>query len=83
MAQKLKPKVLAVVCMVCYMPKINHIDFRCGMGCYTLCCYSPDDCISFVIDLLYLCSCLEDLAVYVKALDDCLLRIPPNSLSKV
>lgn len=29
------------------------------------------------------CSCAEDLSVYVKALEDCVLRIPPNSLSKV
>ncbi|KAI8568820.1 hypothetical protein RHMOL_Rhmol02G0229900 [Rhododendron molle] len=35
MAQKLKPKVLVVVYKVCYMPKIIHVDFRCGTGCYT------------------------------------------------
>lgn len=29
------------------------------------------------------CSCVGDLSVYVKALEDCVLRIPPNSLSKV
>lgn len=40
-------------------------------------------CFSFVIELFCQCSCPEDLAVYVKALDGCLLRIPPNSLSKV
>lgn len=35
--------------------------------------------------LLTFCSgsCVEDLAVYIKALKDCLLRIPPDSFSKV
>jgi hypothetical protein len=28
-------------------------------------------------------SCAKDIEVYVKALEDCLLRIPSNSLSKV
>jgi hypothetical protein len=38
---------------------------------------------SDVLFLVYAFSCDEDLAVYVKALEDHLLRIPANSLSKV
>lgn len=38
---------------------------------------------SDVLFLVYACSCDEDLSVYVKSLEDRLLRIPPNSLSKV
>ncbi|KAI8558445.1 hypothetical protein RHMOL_Rhmol04G0094300 [Rhododendron molle] len=36
MAQKLKRKVLVVAHKVCYIPKIIHVDFRCGVGCYNL-----------------------------------------------
>ncbi|KAI8526656.1 hypothetical protein RHMOL_Rhmol12G0012800 [Rhododendron molle] len=36
MAQKLKYKVLVVAHKVCYMPKIIHVVFRCGTGCYNL-----------------------------------------------
>lgn len=35
------------------------------------------------LNTLALCSCEGDLAFYVSALQDCLPRIPPNSLSKV
>ncbi|KAI8546991.1 hypothetical protein RHMOL_Rhmol07G0161900 [Rhododendron molle] len=34
MAQKLKHKVLVVAHKICYMPKIIHVNFRCGTGCY-------------------------------------------------
>ncbi|KAH7867287.1 hypothetical protein Vadar_031347 [Vaccinium darrowii] len=49
------------------------------LQCETLCIKpARDGCSTGVARLC----CPEDLAVYVKALDDCLLRIPPNSLSK-
>ncbi|KAI8530449.1 hypothetical protein RHMOL_Rhmol11G0059100 [Rhododendron molle] len=36
MSQKLKPKVLVVAHKVCYMSKIIHVNFKCGMECYKL-----------------------------------------------
>ncbi|KAG5550706.1 hypothetical protein RHGRI_015610 [Rhododendron griersonianum] len=49
------------------------------LQCETLCIKpARDGCSTGVARLC----CPEDLAVYVKALDGCLLRIPPNSLSK-
>ncbi|XP_015583609.1 uncharacterized protein LOC8287922 isoform X1 [Ricinus communis] len=50
-----------------------------ALQCETLCVKpARDGCSTGVARL----RCTEDLAVYVKALEDCLLRIPPNSLSK-
>ncbi|CAL0328327.1 unnamed protein product [Lupinus luteus] len=49
------------------------------LQCETLCVKpSKDGCSTGVARLC----CSKDLAIYVKALEDCLLRIPPNSLSK-
>ncbi|KAK7294798.1 hypothetical protein RJT34_17694 [Clitoria ternatea] len=49
------------------------------LQCKTLCVKpAKDGCSTGVARLC----CSKDLAVYVKALEDCLLRIPPNSLSK-
>ncbi|KAE8696597.1 D-alanine--D-alanine ligase family protein isoform 2 [Hibiscus syriacus] len=49
------------------------------LQCETLCIKpARDGCSTGVARLC----CAEDLAVYTKALDDCLLRIPPNSFSK-
>ena len=39
--------------------------------------------VLFRVKFIFACSCAEDLLVYVKALEDCLHRIPPNSFSKV
>ncbi|KAI8542850.1 hypothetical protein RHMOL_Rhmol08G0171700 [Rhododendron molle] len=36
MTQKLNHKVLVVTHKVCYKPKIIHVNFRCGTGCYNL-----------------------------------------------
>ncbi|KAE9622274.1 putative D-alanine--(R)-lactate ligase [Lupinus albus] len=50
-----------------------------NLQCETLCVKpSKDGCSTGVARLC----CSKDLAIYVKALEDCLLRIPPNSLSK-
>ncbi|KAJ9185445.1 hypothetical protein P3X46_005083 [Hevea brasiliensis] len=50
-----------------------------NLQCETLCVKpARDGCSTGVARLC----CVEDLAVYVKALGDCHLRIPPNSLSK-
>ncbi|XVF76908.1 hypothetical protein PTKIN_Ptkin13bG0305000 [Pterospermum kingtungense] len=49
------------------------------LQCETLCVKpARDGCSTGVARLC----CAEDLLVYAKALDDCLLRIPPNSFSK-
>ncbi|XAR68744.1 D-alanine--D-alanine ligase [Bertholletia excelsa] len=50
------------------------------LQCETLCIKpARDGCSTGVARLC----CSEDLAVYVNALKDCLLRIPPNSFSKI
>ncbi|XP_012089736.1 uncharacterized protein LOC105648070 isoform X1 [Jatropha curcas] len=50
-----------------------------ALQCKTLCVKpARDGCSTGVARLC----CVEDLAVYVKALEDCLLRILPNSFSK-
>ncbi|KAB2035500.1 hypothetical protein ES319_D04G156500v1 [Gossypium barbadense] len=54
-------------------------DLISKLQCETLCIKpARDGCSTGVARLC----CAEDLAVYAKALDDCLLRIPPNSFSK-
>ncbi|KAL4346859.1 hypothetical protein GQ457_17G006130 [Hibiscus cannabinus] len=54
-------------------------DLISKLQCETLCIKpARDGCSTGVARLC----CAEDLAVYTKALDDCLLRIPPNSFSK-
>ncbi|XP_020211469.1 uncharacterized protein LOC109796203 isoform X1 [Cajanus cajan] len=54
-------------------------DLTWKLQCQTLCVKpAKDGCSTGVARLC----CSEDLAIYVKALEDCLLRIPPNSLSK-
>ncbi|XP_021289787.1 uncharacterized protein LOC110420741 [Herrania umbratica] len=54
-------------------------DLTSKLECETLCIKpARDGCSTGVARLC----CAEDLAVYAKALDDCLLRIPPNSFSK-
>ncbi|KAJ1387599.1 Pre-ATP-grasp domain superfamily [Sesbania bispinosa] len=60
---------------------INDIwhDLSQKLQCETLCVKpAKDGCSTGVARLC----CSNDLAIYVKALEDCLLRIPPNSLSK-
>ncbi|KAF5747659.1 hypothetical protein HS088_TW05G00386 [Tripterygium wilfordii] len=58
--------------------KIWH-ELTSKLQCETLCVKpARDGCSTGVARLC----CQEDLAVYVKALKECLLRIPPNSLSK-
>ncbi|KAA3463737.1 D-alanine--D-alanine ligase [Gossypium australe] len=53
-------------------------DLISKLQCETLCIKpARDGCSTGVARF-----CSEDLAVYAKALDDCLLRIPPNSFSK-
>ncbi|KAL5166730.1 D-alanine--D-alanine ligase [Glycine soja] len=55
-------------------------DLTRKLQCQTLCVKpAKDGCSTGVARLC----CSEDLAIYVRALEDCLLRIPPNSLSKV
>ncbi|KAG5550708.1 hypothetical protein RHGRI_015610 [Rhododendron griersonianum] len=57
---------------------LDH-ELTAKLQCETLCIKpARDGCSTGVARLC----CPEDLAVYVKALDGCLLRIPPNSLSK-
>ncbi|KAK6231125.1 D-alanine--D-alanine ligase [Theobroma cacao] len=54
-------------------------DLTSKLQCETLCIKpARDGCSTGVARLC----CAEDLAVYAKAVDDCLLRIPPNSFSK-
>ncbi|XP_028212407.1 uncharacterized protein LOC114394923 [Glycine soja] len=54
-------------------------DLTRKLQCQTLCVKpAKDGCSTGVARLC----CSEDLAIYVRALEDCLLRIPPNSLSK-
>ncbi|KAL2330630.1 hypothetical protein Fmac_018211 [Flemingia macrophylla] len=54
-------------------------DLTWKLQCQTLCVKpAKDGCSTGVARLC----CSGDLAIYVKALEDCLLRIPPNSLSK-
>ncbi|KAK9290008.1 hypothetical protein L1049_008171 [Liquidambar formosana] len=54
-------------------------DLTSKLQCETLCVKpARDGCSTGVARL----RCAEDLVVYVKALEDCLLRIPSNSLSK-
>ncbi|KAF3947477.1 hypothetical protein ACB098_12G044800 [Castanea mollissima] len=54
-------------------------DLTSKLQCETLCIKpARDGCSTRVARLC----CAKDLEVYVKALDDCLLRIPSNSLSK-
>ncbi|KAM3737847.1 hypothetical protein ACB098_09G087300 [Castanea mollissima] len=54
-------------------------DLTSKLQCETLCIKpARDGCSTGVARLC----CAKDLEVYVKALDDCLLRIPSNSLSK-
>ncbi|GFY82472.1 D-alanine-D-alanine ligase family [Actinidia rufa] len=62
------------------MPIINTWqELTSKLQCETLCVKpARDGCSTGVARLC----CSEDLAVYVSALNDCLLRIPPNSLSK-
>ncbi|MED6156508.1 hypothetical protein PIB30_014905 [Stylosanthes scabra] len=60
---------------------VNDIwhDITQKLQCETLCVKpARDGCSTGVARLC----CSSDLAVYVKALEECLLRIPPNSLSK-
>ncbi|XP_027351656.1 uncharacterized protein LOC113862715 [Abrus precatorius] len=60
---------------------INDIwgDLTQKLQCETLCVKpAKDGCSTGVARLC----CSKDLAIYVKALEDCLLRIPPNNLSK-
>ncbi|XP_061355135.1 uncharacterized protein LOC133299657 isoform X3 [Gastrolobium bilobum] len=60
---------------------INDIwdDLTLKLQCETLCVKpARDGCSTGVARLC----CSNDLAIYVKALEDCLLRIPPNCLSK-
>ncbi|XP_050210829.1 uncharacterized protein LOC126661095 [Mercurialis annua] len=62
------------------MPAVKIWDnLTSTLQCETICVKpARDGCSTGVARL----RCAEDLAVYVKALEDCLLRIPPNSLSK-
>lgn len=54
-------------------------DLTSKLQCQTLCVKpAKDGCSTGVARLC----CSQDLAVYVKALKDCLLRIPPSSFSK-
>ncbi|KAK7395025.1 hypothetical protein VNO78_15566 [Psophocarpus tetragonolobus] len=54
-------------------------DLTRKLKCQTLCVKpAKDGCSTGVARLC----CSKDLAIYVKAVEDCLLRIPPNSLSK-
>lgn len=54
-------------------------DLISKLQCETICVKpARDGCSTGVARLC----CVEDLSVYVKALEDCVLRIPPNSLSK-
>ncbi|KAL0375412.1 UNVERIFIED_CONTAM: D-alanine--D-alanine ligase [Sesamum radiatum] len=54
-------------------------DLTSKLGCETLCVKpARDGCSTGVARL----RCDGDLTVYVKALENCLLRIPPNSLSR-
>ncbi|OMO84913.1 D-alanine--D-alanine ligase [Corchorus capsularis] len=54
-------------------------DLTSKLECETLCIKpARDGCSTGVARL----RCAEDLAVYAQALNDCLLRIPPNSFSK-
>ncbi|TYK24923.1 D-alanine--D-alanine ligase family protein isoform 1 [Cucumis melo var. makuwa] len=54
-------------------------DLTCKLQCQSLCVKpARDGCSTGVARLC----CADDLAVYVKALEDCLVRIPSNSLSK-
>ncbi|XP_057435324.1 uncharacterized protein LOC130728018 isoform X2 [Lotus japonicus] len=54
-------------------------DLTQKLQCETLCVKpTRDGCSTGVARLC----CSDDLAIYVKALEDCLLRIPPNSFSK-
>ncbi|KAK7339998.1 hypothetical protein VNO77_20689 [Canavalia gladiata] len=60
---------------------VNDIwhDLTLKLQCETLCVKpAKDGCSTGVARLC----CSKDLAIYVKALEDCVLRIPPNSLSK-
>uniref|UniRef100_A0A2P2MLM9 D-alanineD-alanine ligase n=3 Tax=Rhizophora mucronata TaxID=61149 RepID=A0A2P2MLM9_RHIMU len=58
--------------------KIWH-ELKSKLQCETLCVKpAKDGCSTGVARLC----CEEDLAVYVKAVEECLLRIPPNSFSK-
>ncbi|XP_031284860.1 uncharacterized protein LOC116143550 [Pistacia vera] len=60
------------------IPEIWH-ELTSKLQCETLCVKpARDGCSTGVARL---CSA-EDLAVYVKALEECLLRIPPNSFSR-
>ncbi|PRQ42756.1 putative D-alanine--D-alanine ligase [Rosa chinensis] len=60
------------------IPNVWH-ELTSKLQCETLCVKpARDGCSTGVARLC----CDEDLSVYVKALEDCLLRIPPNSLSK-
>ncbi|XP_014497814.1 uncharacterized protein LOC106759248 isoform X1 [Vigna radiata var. radiata] len=64
-----------------YNKSINDTwhDLTSKLQCQTLCVKpAKDGCSTGVARLC----CSQDLAIYVKALEDCLLRIPPNSLSK-
>ncbi|XP_015897668.4 uncharacterized protein LOC107431289 isoform X1 [Ziziphus jujuba] len=54
-------------------------DLTSNLQCETLCVKPARDGCSTGVARLW---CSEDLSVYVKALEDHLLRIPPNSLSK-
>ncbi|KAL7265645.1 hypothetical protein ACSBR1_003431 [Camellia fascicularis] len=55
------------------------LELTSKLQCDTLCVKpARDGCSTGVARLC----CLEDLVVYVNALNDCLLRIPPNCLSK-
>ncbi|XP_038903730.1 uncharacterized protein LOC120090245 isoform X2 [Benincasa hispida] len=54
-------------------------DLTCKLQCQSLCVKpARDGCSTGVARLC----CADDLAVYVKALENCLVRIPSNSLSK-
>ncbi|KAK0584744.1 hypothetical protein LWI29_017859 [Acer saccharum] len=60
------------------IPDIWH-ELTSKLQCETLCVKpARDGCSTGVARLC----CAEDLAVYVKALEECLLRIPPNSFSR-
>ncbi|XP_050383499.1 uncharacterized protein LOC126800223 [Argentina anserina] len=60
------------------IPNVWH-ELTSKLQCETLCVKpARDGCSTGVARLC----CDGDLSVYVKALEDCLLRIPPNSLSK-
>ncbi|CAN6715447.1 unnamed protein product [Malus baccata var. baccata] len=60
------------------IPNVWH-ELTSKLHCATLCVKpARDGCSTGVARLC----CAEDLSVYVKALEDCLHRIPPNSFSK-